>query len=226
MPESTRGGLKPAKIYDPVDANFGVSFMFNPNSYRVDLAHNYTERGMGGNTPLVEISNLGQKRLTLAGIIFDTYEAQTNVTFETDKLWALMSPIPAFERGNGPKASARPVTFAWGSFGFTCFVESISQTFTLFLRDGTPVRAEVDLVLKQYLEGLPKQNPTSGDGPIQRIWRVKAGDRLDTIAAEVYQDATLWREIAIHNDIANPFKLTPGLEIGIPPRDVETEETE
>ena len=222
MPDATRGGLKPAKIFDQ-GSSLGVSFMFNPHSYRVDLAHNYMERGMGGNTPLVEISNLGQKRLTLSGVVFDTYELARNVTEETDKLWALMSPVPAFERGNGPKASARPVTFAWGSFSFPCFIESISQTFTMFTREGTPVRAEVDIILKQYIEALPKQNPTSGDGPIQRVWRVKAGDRLDTIAAEVYQDSTLWRDIAIHNNIANPFRLRPGMEIGIPPRGEENE---
>jgi nucleoid-associated protein YgaU len=81
-----------------------------------------------------------------------------------------------------------------------------------------PVRAKVDITLIEYGTGsLPLQNPTSGGGPIERVWRVTAGDRLDTIAAEVYKDATKWRLIARHNGIVNPFALRAGLELGIPP---------
>ena len=71
----------------------------------------------------------------------------------------------------------------------------MTQKFTLFKNDGTPVRAQVDVTFTQYtdLDDYPRQNPTSGGGPIERIWRVVAGwRRLDLIAAEVYHDAGKW----------------------------------
>lgn len=94
----------------------------------------------------------------------------------------------------------------------------MTQKFTLFTTDGTPVRATVNVTFTQYidLDDYPGQNPTSGDGPIQRVWRIVAGDRLDLIAAEVYRDATLWRKIAVYNNLANPLRLQPGAILRIP----------
>jgi nucleoid-associated protein YgaU len=42
------------------------------------------------------------------------------------------------------------------------------------------------------------------------------GDRLDSIAAEVYGDATKWRAIAEYNEISDPLGLKPGQRIIIP----------
>jgi nucleoid-associated protein YgaU len=76
----------------------------------------------------------------------------------------------------------------------------------------------VDVTFTQYtdVDDYEKQNPTSGGGPIERIWRVVAGDRLDTIAAEVYQDSTKWRLIASQNHITNPLAIRPGQQLRIP----------
>jgi nucleoid-associated protein YgaU len=88
----------------------------------------------------------------------------------------------------------------------------------MFKLDGTPVRAKVDVTFTQYvdLEDYKSQNPTSGGGPIQRVHTVRAGDRLDLIAAEAYGDATQWRKIAEYNRITNPTALRPGQQLGIP----------
>jgi nucleoid-associated protein YgaU len=98
------------------------------------------------------------------------------------------------------------------------FITNMTQRFTLFKPDGTPVRAKVDVTFTQYVdtEDYKNQNPTSGVGPIERIWRVISGDRLDTIAAVVYQDAAKWRLIADHNHIDNPLALKPGMLLTIP----------
>jgi nucleoid-associated protein YgaU len=94
----------------------------------------------------------------------------------------------------------------------------MTQKFTLFKPDGTPVRANVQVTFTQHkdLNDYPNQNPTSGGGDIERVWRVIAGDRLDTIAYQVYGDATKWRMIAAYNEIINPLKLIPGQQLIIP----------
>ena len=83
---------------------------------------------------------------------------------------------------------------------------------------GSVVRASVQVTFTQHkdLEDYTNQNPKSGGGNIERVWRVIAGDRLDTIAYQVYGDATKWRMIASYNGIVNPLKLQPGQQLIIP----------
>jgi prophage DNA circulation protein len=109
-------------------------------------------------------------------------------------------------------------------FQFYCVIKSCTQKFTLFNQFGIPLRAEVTLVLQQHIQtemfALLPQNPTSGGGPIERIWTVKAGDRLDLIADEVYKDSTKWRLIADRNGISNPLSIQAGQSLRIPPKSI------
>ena len=43
-----------------------------------------------------------------------------------------------------------PVLFVWGSFSFQAVVERLTQKFTMFLANGTPVRATLSVTFKQY----------------------------------------------------------------------------
>ncbi|MEZ4728404.1 MAG: LysM peptidoglycan-binding domain-containing protein [Caldilineaceae bacterium] len=105
-----------------------------------------------------------------------------------------------------------------GKLYFVAYITQMTQKFTLFAHDGTPVRAEVDVTFTQYvdLDDYPEQNPTSGGGPIDRIWQVRAGDRIDTIAAQVYGSATKWQLIANYNQLNDPTALRPGQQLLIP----------
>ncbi|HET7863796.1 MAG TPA: hypothetical protein VFL86_05255 [Burkholderiaceae bacterium] len=46
------------------------------------------------------------------------------------------------------------------------------------------------------------------------VWTVKAGDRLPVIAAQVYGDPRLWRQIADANGIANPLRFPSPQDVG------------
>lgn len=221
MLSKTRGGLKPAEIKDVSESpqSFGsVKFMFNPYQYSLSLQHTFQATGMGGNDPKVEITGVGQQKLTLNDIWFDTYETLLDdITTDMTNLLKLMEPVKVGDATNPAKADARKVKFTWGSFSLECYISSITQTYVLFSKDGIPLRAKVNLTLVEYGTGsLPMQNPTSGGGPVERVWRVTSGDRLDTISAAVYKDATKWRMIATHNGIVNPLALRPGDELAIP----------
>ena len=219
---TTRGGLTPASLTDISEQPQGfqkVEFMFNPHQYSLSLSHTYKATGMGGNAPKIEITGVGQQKVTLNDLIFDRYEEGGDIRQEMTHLLQLMEPVRVGEANNTAKADARKLRFQWGSFSFECYIESITQNYILFTKDGVPVRAKVNVTLVEFGTGaLPLQNPTSGGGPIERVWRVTRGDRLDTIAAEVYKDATKWRLIAEHNGIWNPLLLRPGDELSIPPQ--------
>ncbi len=223
MPQ-TRGNLQAARIFE-VDSSgneksdgVSVDCMFNPFEYTVSKSNTYEDKAKNsGDVPHFEFKKAGPQTLKL-NLTFDTYEDQENVALTTNKLWKLMESKTR-EEGNKAKKTPPPeVAFEWGVFRFVAVITNMTQKFTLFMNDGTPVRAKIEITFTQHVdvEDYPNQNPTSGGGPIKRVWNVTAGDRLDSIAYAVYGDATRWRTIAEYNQIRNPLALTPGTKLTIP----------
>jgi hypothetical protein len=165
----------------------------------------------------VHFSKAGAQTLKLS-LIFDKYETGEDVTQTTRKLWKFMETKTQEKSKKAENLWPPHAAFEWGVFRFVSYITSMSQRFTLFKQDGTPVRAKVDVTFTQYkdVEDYKPQNPTSGGGPMERVWQVTAGDRLDTIASEVYRDATKWRLIAEHNGLRDPLALWPGQQLRIP----------
>jgi nucleoid-associated protein YgaU len=94
----------------------------------------------------------------------------------------------------------------------------VTQRFTLFLDNGTPVRATLDLSMHETRAPDKQQKEIGGRAsPLPaRTWTVKQGDSLWAIAAAELLDAARWREIARANEIRNPRDLVPGAVLMIP----------
>lgn len=222
----TMGKLKPAVIYTcDIDGNkkgaLTIPCMFNPFEYTISKSNTFEEKETNDTeTPMVEFKKAGPQELKLQ-LFFDTYTKKppaNNVALITNNLWKLMEKKSNEEAQGDDKVPPPWVAFHWGVFKFVSVITQMTQKYTLFAKDGTPVRATVDITFRQYkdLNDFGPQNPTSGGGPIERVMTVTAGDRLDTIAASVYGDATKWRHIAERNDIRNPMNIKPGLQLRIP----------
>jgi nucleoid-associated protein YgaU len=217
--------LQKAKIYEVNDtgekAGKGIECMFNPAEYTVSKSNQYQEKPkQKGEASAAEFSSVGSQSLKLS-LMFDTYESGEDLTETMHKLWKFMKPKSGKIRSKTTsKDKPVQVVFEWGGFRFVAYITSMTQRFTLFTHEGVPVRAKVDVDFTQYtdLEDYPrwKQNPTSGGGPAEQIWKVIAGDRLDNIAAKVYEDSTQWRRIAEHNHLKDPLALRPGQVLRIP----------
>jgi hypothetical protein len=224
---NTRGNLVAARIYE-VDSSgnekgggLSVDCMFNPFEYTVSKSNQYEQRPQNrSDVPSVEFKQSGPQTLRLS-LIFDTYEDGEDVSRITNRLWKFMEAKTRQDSGSNRKVPPPEVAFEWGVFCFVAVITEMTQKFILFKPDGTPVRAKVDATFTQHIdrEDYPNQNPTSGDGPPQRVWKVIAGDRIDTIAYQAYGDATQWRRIAVYNGLTNPFSLRPGMELAIPMED-------
>ncbi len=224
---ATVGNLVPAEIFE-VDSSgnrkgggVSVDCMFNPFEYTVTKNNTYEEKSRNNsNVPAVEFKKGGPQSLKLS-LVFDTYEKDEDVSRTTNKLWKFMESSTRQEGSQNTKVPPPEVAFEWGVFRFVSVITAMTQKFTLFKMDGTPVRAKVDITFTQHVDvnDYPGQNPTSGGGPIQRVRQVIAGDRLDTIAYEMYGDATKWRLIAEYNRINNPLAVHPGQRLTIPQLD-------
>jgi hypothetical protein len=210
----TRGNLKPAAITN-LETKKEFYFMFNPEHYTIQRQNTYHLREGLRVPPPPQFKRLGRPTLTLSSLYFDTYETGGSLTKITNQLWELMSPPDA----NDPASTPPEIEFRWGTFSFKAVVCDLSIKFTLFDKDGEPLRAEatISFIQTEGYDAKPHQNPTSGGGPLLETRKIIEGDRLDLIAAEVYNDATEWRRIAAFNGIRNPKRLRPGQIIMIPP---------
>lgn len=221
---TTKGELAPAKIYAATKegsplGTVSVDCHFNPHEYTVTKANSYSEEPKNkSDVPLAEFKKAGAQKLKLS-LLFDTYEEEKDVSEVTSDLWKLMEVKTRKEGDETKKIPPPHVAFEWKGFKFVSVITNMTQKFTLFNMNGTPVRAKVDITFLQDQDPGKhgNQNPTSGGGPIEQVHKVIGADRLDVIAAQVYGDATKWRMIAERNGITNPLNLTQGALLAIPP---------
>lgn len=211
-------GLKQAIIKNLV-TGAEVRCMFNPHEYTL-TKQNQWEQGesKGLNVPKVKFKQGGAESLKLQ-LFFDTYAENSDVRKHTQGLWDMMMVTEAKKNQTNNKSEPPHVAFQWGSFHFEAVITSISQRFTLFSKDGLPLRTTVDVTFQQVKDEQKhhKQNPTSGGGPAMKTHTVQAGERLDWIAAQVYGDPTHWRLIAGQNQLTHPLRLREGQQLVIPP---------
>jgi len=197
-----------------------VECMFNPKEYTFSKQNKWEEKNADKKTVAhLKFAGGAPANLKLQ-LLFDTTEdrsknkAGEDVRNYTKGLWDMMS-INKGKDGEPPHCR-----FEWGGlWSFEAVIESISQKFTLFDKSGKPLRAILDVAFKQIRdEGqYPRQNPTSGGHPDERIWTVRSGETLQGIAAEVFDDPTTWRFLAELNDVADPLRLHPGDQLLIKP---------
>ena len=201
-----------------------IPCMFNPDSYAFSKTNKWApQTTKGANTPGYFEFNGGDAADLTIKLFFDTHMAGEDVRENyTNKIWALALVDPATKDSGTGKGSPPLVEFRWGqAWSFKAVVVSVKQVFTLFLEDGTPTRADVDITLRQVEDedSYPGQNPTSGGTAGHRVHVVQQRETLDIIAAREYGESRHWRHIAVANGIADPLRIKPGTRLSLPPLD-------
>lgn len=151
------GKLEKAKLMS--DESETIEFMFNPTelSFQQSVSLNNGDGARSGEgLPKVSFAKPEPCTLTLSNILFDTYEQGTSVLTYIEKL---IKAVEFADRGDG-KGERPPIyLFTWGQHRYLrCFIQQITYKFTLFLSDGTPVRAKVDMTLKQVDESFTQSS--------------------------------------------------------------------
>jgi len=216
------GEMAKAVLYN-LDTNTEIlKCNFNPKDYSISREAKWKDApNKGTDLPVVEFTSTAPATMTLK-LFFDTFEKREDVRKAyTDKIWSLLD-VSTDAKVKSPRSKkSRPpkVQFRWGKTKFfDAVITKIDQSFSLFLSDGTPVRAEVTIGLQQVkkIDDYPKQNPTSGGVGGERLWTVADGDTLAWIAYKEYGDTKRWRSIAEANRLTNVRRLTPGTVLVIP----------
>src|SRR5262245_15777931 len=204
---------------------------YNPTELMFEKQLAFAEITIPGlDAPLQQFVRGQAEKLSIE-LFFDTTEAgmglgATSVTSLTDKVFQLARIDPDLH--------APPiVTFIWNHHlagdsldvrlgnqnrdSFKGVIESIRQKFTLFSPEGIPLRATVNVVLREYRtldEQLGQLNLKSPDRT--RSHTVRGGETLSAIATQEWERPEEWRRIADENEIEDPRRLRPGTFLDIP----------
>lgn len=198
-----------------------LEFKFNPSEYSVSKSANWdknpaSKSTKSGGKPHYVGSN--PQTITLK-IFFDEWEEQGDVSKQVEQLLEWCAPTDKSINDN--KSQPPVLKFRWGSNmhleTHEFYLASVNATYSMFSRDGTPLRATADIKLNEVPTDDPDgQNPTSGSINSRRVHLIGEGDSLQSIAYREYGKPALWRGIAVFNDLDDPLRLTPGNELLLP----------
>lgn len=195
-----------------------IEVLFNPNQLRIDK----TGWTMTANGPIPS-DDLATLSIDL---FFDTTLQSSppdNVQDYTRKIFNLTQPRIGTSTKRPPRCK-----LVWGTIGGKDsvllpdgFLERVTKNLTHFLEDGTPVRATLNCVFREWAESdKQKKEENLIDDPVRIVRR---GETLSRIAYEEYGDPGLWRIIADENQLDNPHCITPGIVLTIPPLPVPSQ---
>ncbi|MCC6848012.1 MAG: hypothetical protein IT294_05875 [Deltaproteobacteria bacterium] len=146
--------LETVKILSLESSDPPYAVQFNPKEITIDKSVPWQKhRKSHGDSPTLEFTTGEPKTMTME-LMFDNYENSQNVhTTHIQGLEKLAAIDPTLNR-------PPMVHVVWGGFpSFTGVIENLSVRYTLFLEDGTPVRAICTLRMKQAATVRAKKSP-------------------------------------------------------------------
>jgi hypothetical protein len=195
-----------------------LTVQFNPTEYTLAKGAQIAEIGIYGiDSPILQFVRGQNEKLTL-DLLFDTTESGLGEGARDVR--ELTGPFYQLVKIQ-PKTHAPPrIRFTWGQgLSFKAIVENVQQKFDLFDPQGVPLRATVNLSLREYKtleEQLAELKLESVDHSQQYV--AQRGDTLSRIAARSYGDPRRWREIARANpSLTGLREIAPGTVLIVPP---------
>jgi LysM repeat protein len=184
--------------------------MFNPEEYSLNKDNNFASQAIPGlSSPLLQFVH-GNLRTLEMELFFDTTAARSDVRNETQKVVDLLKI--------DPELHAPPVLrVAWGSLQLRCVLARANQKFIKFLEDGRPTRARITVSFSEFIDPEREAREVNRQtADFSKGYTVQQGDTLTAIAYRFYENAALWRPIALANRIDDPRGIRPGQALHVP----------
>lgn len=201
------------------EENQEIAVQFNPAEYQISNSVQYAEKTIVGFEGAVSQFIAGGNAVLNLTLYFDTYEppgpdgtdeSGTNVGEQTKEIVKLV-------KINGSLHRPQQVTFSWGFINFKGVITEVKESYTMFLSDGMPVRAKLDVTMKSVYDSSTGKRQEPFESPDRTKYRrVRQGDYLWNYAAEEYGSPDRWKEIALANGLKHPLEIQPGQVLRIP----------
>lgn len=119
---------------------------------------------------------------------------------------------------NGNIHEPNYLLISWGSLVFKCKLTSLNLTYTLFMSDGTPLRAKATVNFEEALDNsIIAQEANNKSPDITHMVTFKAGDTLPLLCYKIYKDPNYYIAIARYNNIVNFRNIPVGTNLYFPP---------
>lgn len=193
--------------------------MFNPQHYRQQFQVDYA-KPQGINTSGKALSyTLTPPSLLSFTLLVDGTTDKVNgsgksVAKHVEELLNLTKNM------NGDIHQPNYLTVKWADLSLQCRLQSLDIRYTLFAQSGQPLRAELDVSFIEdspEMERLARENKSSPDLTHELI--IQAGDKLPTIAYQVYGNTRYYQHLARFNELNQSGELTVGSTLVCPPID-------
>jgi hypothetical protein len=134
------------------DGGGTINFMFNPSELSLERRINLNESlgaQDGDGQAQTSYANSDPRKMSLTDLVFDTYEEGGSAS--------VMPYVQQFEKalhttpsGNGKGKRPPTYTLVWGDYSYIHgFITSVHYKLTMFLPNGTPVRAKVSIDIQE-----------------------------------------------------------------------------
>jgi len=119
---------------------------------------------------------------------------------------------------NGDIHEPNYLILQWGSLIFKCKLSSLKIDYTLFQKNGLPIRAKASCTFKKVVPPSTIAKEANQKSPdLTHLVEIKQGDTLPIICHKVYGDPSYYIEVAKFNNITNFRNLVPGTKLYLPP---------
>ncbi len=215
-------------------ASFTVDF--NPNTFTISNKIEYQNpeaKGQTGGDP--QFDKIPPLEFTIeftidgTGVAFNhlttenqnTYKSQQNDT-QTKHDYVKKQIIKLREvtgsQINGEIHRPNYLGLLWGNIYIECVLTSLNIVYSLFDRQGSPLRAKVTCGFLERIAAGQDGRQTRLESPdLTKIITTTEGDSLTLIANKKYDDPCYYIQIARKNKLKNFRRLNPGTKIVLPP---------
>lgn len=216
------------KIIEDDSEKFVIPVQFNPSQYSIsrNMKHkkndgtNKSKQPEHATTVKDEFATLSVS-LTLDSatpISLASFSDSERSKVEDSELTEIVALFANLMTINYEEHSAFTVMFEWGNLHFVGKISSMNIQYTMFNRNGDPVRAKIDMsITGEDNEIIKNEKSNPFESPDRtKIRTLGPADELWMIAQKEYGDVSKWRYVAKENGILNPRKIDKTKALKVP----------
>lgn len=194
----------------------------NPETYSLNLKVEYEKKkskGSQGTNP--KYTGTKPKELKMDFVLDGTKTAEgyhadlidKTVPVQIEELLAVVYSV------NGKTHVPNRLKVNWGDeLVFDCVMTDLSVNYTLFDRDGTPLRAKLSITFLGHKEPTKRVAETDNQSPdLTHVYVLGGEETLTRQSVEIYGGPEFYRQVAVANDLTSFRNVPEGTTLVYPP---------
>lgn len=201
---------------DPIPLPAGLPYvvMFNPESLTEGSNPVFNDE----QAPGTEGAQQRYNRTPAGHFSFDFLVDGTGASGDKREVAAEILLFKETVKLDGDQHRPNFLLIVFGTFIKTAVMTSMSVQYTMFRKNGTPLRAKISVSFKEHTPEVLKFLKTDFMSPdLTRRQKIIEGDTLPLLCHSIYDSPRFYLEVARANGLTSFRRLVPGKELIFPP---------